>query len=133
MRRILVFLILLIVRLILLQAQDAVPFMVSLSNHHDEVCVHLCLSRVGCVKRREPIGKTSPFVPLHEGDRGSGAPSDWVKWPFFRDCYTIYCSMQICKHYMRLQNAHLTQSACFTQPTKLIHITCSTTRLSEEP
>jgi len=26
-----------IVRLILRQAQDAVPFMVSLSNHHDEV------------------------------------------------------------------------------------------------
>src|SRR3990167_4990292 len=30
--------ILIIVRLILRQAQDAVPFMVSLSNHHDEVC-----------------------------------------------------------------------------------------------
>ena len=42
------FVILTIVRLILRQAQDAVPFMVSLapsmvslSNHHDEVCVHL--------------------------------------------------------------------------------------------
>src|SRR3972149_11683910 len=34
-------LILIIVRLILRQAQDAVPFMVSLSNHHDEVRVYL--------------------------------------------------------------------------------------------
>ena len=40
-----------IVRLILRQAQDAVPFMVSLSNHHDEVCgsnslLFTCLSHL---------------------------------------------------------------------------------------
>ncbi len=50
-----------------------------------------------------------------------GEHSGWVKWPFFRDRYTIYCSMQICKHYMRLQNAHLTQSDYLTQKINYIH------------
>ncbi len=44
---------------------------------------------------------------------------DWVKWPIFRNCYTIYCSMKIYKHYMRPQNAHLAQSVHSTQPTSL--------------
>ena len=34
----------------------------------------------------------------------------------FRDCYTVYCSMQISKYYMRPQNTPLVQSACFAQP-----------------